>query len=142
MNPRFSDPAVLAHLGTLQQVIARMATNSSNCKAWSITIVSAILVVGADKASTAFALVALVPAFLFFLLDAYYLALEKGFRRSHNAYVQRVNGGKEEPTDLFAIEPVGDYWTDALTATFSFSVWPFYVLLFVAIFAVAAINNG
>ncbi len=122
----------------MQQVIGRMASNASNCKAWSITIVSAILAVGSDKASANFVLVALVPAYLFFLLDAYYLALEKGFRRAHNAYVDRVNKGVEEPTDLFAIEPRGNFWADAIAAAASFSVWPFYVLMIIAIFAFAA----
>lgn len=41
--------AVQSYLGILQNIISRMANNSSNCKTWCITIVSAILVVIVDK---------------------------------------------------------------------------------------------
>ena len=44
-----TSPSVQAHLGIIQGVIQRMATNSAACKTWCITIVSAILVVVADK---------------------------------------------------------------------------------------------
>jgi len=138
MNPRFSDPAVLAHLGVLQQIIGRMAGNSSNCKAWSITIASAILVVAVDKAAAPIAVVATAPAFLFFLLDTYYLTLEKMFRRSHDAYVTKIQTGQEQPSDLFAVTPIGDFWADWIVASRSFSIWPFYATLVLSIFGIAS----
>ena len=41
--------SVQSHLQIMQGVIQRMASNSTSCKAWCITIVSAILVLIADK---------------------------------------------------------------------------------------------
>jgi uncharacterized membrane protein len=77
-----SSQTVQTHLGIIQNVISRMAANSSSCKSWCITLVAAILVVIADKNNSKLALIAYIPTFLFLLLDAHYLALEKGFRIS------------------------------------------------------------
>lgn len=81
---REDSQAVQAHLGIMQDVIQRMASNSASCKTWCITLVSAILVVVADKGKPEYAWLALIPTVLFFALDAYYLALEKMFRLSYN----------------------------------------------------------
>lgn len=41
--------AIQTHLEITQSVIQRMAVNSASCKTWCITLVSAILVIVADK---------------------------------------------------------------------------------------------
>ncbi len=63
--------AVQAHLSITQAVIQRMAANSASCKAWCITLVSAILVIVADKGKPHYALIAVIPNVLFLVLDAY-----------------------------------------------------------------------
>ena len=55
-----TSPSVHAHLSILQSVIQRMASNSTSCKTWFITVVSAILVIVADKGKPNFAFIALV----------------------------------------------------------------------------------
>ena len=60
--------AVQSHLSITQSVIQRMATNSSACKAWCITVVSAILVIVADKGKSQYAYIAIIPNILFFVL--------------------------------------------------------------------------
>lgn len=126
-------PSVQAHLSILQSVIQRMATNSSSCKAWCITIVSAILVVVADKGKPNFAFIALLPTILFLFLDAYYLALEKAFRASYNDFVRKVHTGTASTTDLYAVAPKGNMSHHQVTAMKSFSIWGFYIALFVLI---------
>lgn len=69
--------AIQTHLGIIQNVIQRMSSNSSSCKAWCITLVSAVLVIVADKGKSEYAYIALLPTLVFAALDAYYLALEK-----------------------------------------------------------------
>ena len=81
-------PAVQAHLTIVQGVIQRMAENSRSCKVWCITLVSAVLVLVAQTKEPQYALIALVPAFLFLVLDTYYLALERAFSPLlHQAFV-------------------------------------------------------
>lgn len=129
-NPPLSEgsAAVQAHLSILQAIVLRMATNSSACKAWCISIVSAILVLVADKGKPQHALIALLPTLLFLALDAYYLALEKHFRTAYNAFVAKVHSGAVRPVDVFSIEP-GITAKEQIAALRSFSVWAFYVPL-------------
>src|SRR5713101_5141714 len=120
-----TSPSVQAHLGILQSVIQRMAGNSTSCKAWCITVVSAILVIVADKGKPNFAFIALVPTFLFLALDAYYLALEKAFRASYAEFVKKLHAGLATAEDLYAVTPKGSYSKHQLKALASFSVWGF-----------------
>jgi len=124
-----SSPSVQTHLGILQGVIERMAANSSSAKAWCITIVSAVLVVVADKSKPDYALIALIPTGLFLALDVYYLAMEKGFRNSYNAFVRKVHDGSLTAEDLFSVQPKGGRSALQWEAFQSFSVWGFYLVL-------------
>jgi hypothetical protein len=106
-----------------------MATNSTSCKTWCITIVSAILVIVADKGKPDFAWIALFPAILFAGLDAYYLALEKGFRNSYNEFIKKLHTGQLTTEDLYSVAPIGRSFDLQITALKSFSVWGFYIPL-------------
>ena len=124
-----SSPSVQAHLQIMQGVINRMATNSASCKAWCITLVSAILVIVADKGKPNYAYIGLLPTVLFLALDAYYLALERAFRASYNDFVKKVHQGGALLEDLFAVVPEGKQSAHQVAALASFSVWGFYGLL-------------
>lgn len=127
-------PAVQAHLGIMQSVIQRMSSNSASCKAWCITLVSAILVIVADKDKPQYALIAIIPTILFFVLDSYYLALEKMFRKSYNSFIDKVHKDEIVSSDLYAIEPKGNLLKQIFVAFISFSIWPFYLTLFLMAF--------
>jgi hypothetical protein len=122
-------PSVQTHLGIIQGVISRMATNSASCKTWCVTVVSAILVIVADKGKPEFAWIAFMPAILFGALDVYYLSLEKGFRNSYSAFVEKLHTGSLTVADLFSIAPKGCGCSLGFSAITSFSVWGFYIPL-------------
>lgn len=124
-----TEPSVQAHLGIMQQVIQRMSANSSSCKAWCITLASAILVIVADKGKPDLAYLAYIPIGLFFILDSYYLGLERSFRRSYNAFIAKLHRRELEPDDLYSVEPAGELLGHVFYAIRSFSVWPFYLTL-------------
>lgn len=128
-----SSPSVQAHLSILQGVIQRMANNSSSCKAQCITVVSAVLVIIADKGKPDFAYIALVPTLLFLALDAYYLALEKGFRAAYADFVKRLHAGTALPSDRFEVLPKGSQTALQLASLKSFSVWGFYATLIILV---------
>ena len=119
-------PSIQTHLGIIQNVIQRMASNSSQCKTWSITIVSAILVIVADKSKPEYAWIAFFPTILFSLLDVYYLALEKGFRERYNKFIQKLHSGEISLEDLYSVSPCGNIWRHIFAALKSFSIWGFY----------------
>lgn len=126
---RENSQAVHAHLGITQSVIQRMASNSASCKAWCITLVSAILVLVADKGKPEYAWLALIPTVLFLALDAYYLALEKMFRLSYNNFIEKLHQGKVGASDLYSVVPSGSMARAVGASLQSFSIWPFYVTL-------------
>jgi uncharacterized membrane protein len=100
-------PAVQAHLTITQSVIQRMASNSSSCKAWCITLVSAILVIVADKSKAHYSLLAMIPTVLFLALDAYYLSLELRIRAAYNAFIEKLHKGRLQVSDLYVVKPAG-----------------------------------
>lgn len=132
-------PAVQSYLTILQGVIGRMASNSASAKAWCVALVSAIIVVVADKSEPGCVWIALVPVGLFFFLDAYYLGLEKQFRERYNDFIGKLHEGTAQVEDVFIMTP-GDGLTESKKATWkacrSASVWPFYLLLALTLLAV------
>jgi hypothetical protein len=125
-------PAVQSHLAMLQGIIARMAANSASCKAWCVGLVSAILVVAADKGRPTLLVTCMVPVLLFLVLDAYYLALERRFRTSYEAFVRRLHEGTASVEDAFVLSKKLSVRQGLLgfgEGLLSFSVWPFYVTL-------------
>jgi hypothetical protein len=130
--------SVHTHLTLVQNIIARMANNSSSCKNWCVTIVAAILVIVADKQKPQYAWLALLPTISFGIVDAYYLAIEKTFREQYSAFVQKLHAGTATAADLFLIGPIKNMWWHRLAAACSFSVWGFYLSV-VALVVIAKI---
>ncbi len=69
------------HLAFIQQIISRMSANSFLIKSWSVTLVSALLVLLIEKeVNKNYVFFALIPIIQFWFLDAYYLHQERLFR--------------------------------------------------------------
>lgn len=126
-------PTIQTHLGILQDIIQRMASNSSACKAWCVTLVSAILVIVADKGKPEYAWIAMFPTIVFAFLDAYYLALEKAFRNSYNDFISKLHKRSLTENDLYSVIPKGNMSSLQLESVKSFSIWGFYISLAVLI---------
>ena len=131
-NPPLDEnsPAVQTHLTIMQGVINRMAENSRSCKVWCVTLVAATLVLVARTGEPQHALIALVPTLLFWVLDAYYLGLERRFRKSYSSCVSKIHDKKAVTADLYTIAPTGSEIGQFFWALFrSFSISPFYLLV-------------
>lgn len=77
----------LKHLDYVENAITRMANNSFKMKGWMLTIVSALLAIYASKEKTGYLIIALCPILTFWGLDAYYLQLERKFRKLYEEIV-------------------------------------------------------
>ncbi|MBI4797140.1 MAG: hypothetical protein HY794_00040 [Desulfarculus sp.] len=125
------------YLTTLQNIINRMAGNSSTCKTLCVTLVSAICAVAAASNKQVILWVSLLPTIIFCLLDMFYLSLEKGFREQYNEIVKKLHEGTLEVKELFIIKPPLNYlsFSRCLTTFKSWSIWLAYpgVLLVVLI---------
>lgn len=74
----------IKHLEFIQATITRLNQNSFQIKGWMITIVSAFLAFYANSRNTIYIFIAIVPAIVFWFLDAYYLQQERKFRGVYN----------------------------------------------------------
>lgn len=73
----------IAHLQMIQAVISRMASNSFMLRGWTVTLVAAVFALAAKDADSRYVMIAYVPTFMFWILDAYYLAQERRYRDLH-----------------------------------------------------------
>jgi hypothetical protein len=77
------------HLEFIQSAISRLAGNSFQMKAWNVALATAAIGFAAAKDShPKAAMLALIPSFVFWVLDAYYLLLERAFRNLYNEAVK------------------------------------------------------
>ena len=93
--------AKIRHLEMIQTVIARMASNLFFLKGWSITLVVGLFALAASKgANPLFSIVAFLPVFVFWILDGYFLSMERSFRGLYD------DVRKRDPKDIdFAMNP-------------------------------------
>jgi len=121
--------AIQTHLGILQGIIQRMASNSGSCKSYCVTLVSAILVIVADKGKPNYAFIAGIPVVLFMAMDTYYLGLEKSFRERYKDFVLKYHADDLLVEDMYEVAPLGWLAGHMVAAFRSFAVLPFYLTL-------------
>ena len=76
--------AKLKHLEFIQNVITRMAHNSFLLKGWIITILAVILGLNKDDMDFKVVLIGIFLTLMFWILDAYFLAQERYFRKRYD----------------------------------------------------------
>ena len=123
------------YISLLQENITRMASNSTNCKTWLITIVCALFAIQlANEQLKSYLWIAFIPTILFCILDAYYLGQEKRFRNLENAFIKRIKAGEETDDILYSFEPEkGSWWKFFESGLISPSTWLLYSAVFVVI---------
>ena len=128
------DTENLKHLEFVQNIITRMNTNSFSIKSWSVTLVSALLAMYAITKIEYFILLGMLPVLVFWLLDTYYLTMERRFRGLYDD----VAGIKENVKDikLFSmnINPYNKGKYSYFNVLFSQTIWIMYIplMLFLA----------
>lgn len=125
----------IAHLEMIQGVISRMAENSLRLKEWSVGIVSALMAIAVTTKSTKVVLIGFLPAIVFYLLDAYYLRLERCFRELYD----NVRVKDSSCVDFYMNFDGGSglcsqkWWDSWLSSLFSFATAPFHIVIVIAI---------
>lgn len=80
------------HLEFIQGVINRLASNTFLFKGWSITITCAVLAAIVATSNIKFAWIIIGTAVVFWLVDAYYLMLERQYRQLYSEVSAREPG--------------------------------------------------
>ena len=128
----------IKHLEFIQNVIARMNTDSFQLKSWSITIMAALLALYASSQNVTFIVIAVIPTVIFWFLDAYYLQQERQFRGIYNDVAGLTEEQKKISVRLFEM-PLQEYkkekdkkygyWNVFFSKTLSLFYLPQIVLL-------------
>lgn len=118
----------ISHLNMIQQVITRMGNNSFLLKICSIGIMIAIYSFAGETFHIAL-LITIIPLIVFWLLDAYYLTLERKFR----ALYDDVRLKNEEDidfkmnfNDIKDMKKIKKY--SFINVLISISILPFYLV--------------
>lgn len=139
------------YISLLQDNINRMASNSSNCKTWLITLIAAIFAISASKGDiVTYIWMAYIPTVLFFILDCFYLGMERRFRKIERRFVTLVIQDEEalksecmphDPDTALYQFSLPSYHKDnhnqfcqTICAMKSWSTTPFYVCVAAIIF--------
>lgn len=90
----------IKHLEFIEGAINRMASNSFAMKGWMLTIVAALLAIYADSnpKNSLYILIAIFPTVMFWLLDAYYLYIERKYRDLYK--LANKDDSKVKPFDM------------------------------------------
>lgn len=148
----FDKEDVRLHLNMHQDIINRMAANSSNCKTWLVTIVAGFLAIGCSLEEMHYwLLLALVPALVLWYLDAYYLKLERALRNQERKFINIINGKIQDALEenLYDFTPFYVEENDSELGykstkcqMFNKSVWPIYVTMIVIVGVITFIINS
>lgn len=153
MSSRFSDSAYQHYIGLLQNIINRMASSSSACKSWLITILSAIITICVSTGDiTKYIWIAYLPSVLFYILDCFYLGHEHNFRNVERHFVSLIANADEASNNHSSLSdtkkalyefslPDGhkdkqSVICQTVKAMASWSTTPFYFLIIAIIFCI------
>lgn len=118
-----------AHLSNILSVIARMGNNSFALKGWAVGVMIAVFSFASSNTSQA-VIVTLLPLIVIWTLDAYYLMIERKFRRLYES--ERIKKASEIDFNmnyndvLVKIEETNKF--SLISAFFSNTVMPFYLV--------------
>jgi len=94
------------HVELYQNVIARMSRLGASCKTWCLGLVSGILLFALKDGQPCYGLLGLLPLGMFWVLNTYYLTLERGFRSAYNSFVRGLHDpAGSVDTRLFEMMP-------------------------------------
>ncbi len=113
----------VAHMTMLEGNISRMHSASAHCKGWAVAVATATGILSSGG------MIAILVLALLCIMDAYYLALERGFRKLFEEV--RISCETDFRMDVSA-SPGG-----VLRAVKSVSVAPLYLVLMAAVSVVA-----
>jgi hypothetical protein len=123
------------HIDIIEAIITRMSENSKQMKAWCIALVSGLIGVSFTIKIPWLCIVAALAVIVFCYLDAFYLKLERCFRRLYNDVVGI--GNDEQPPKKVKLydTSIGAYEKNVTikSACESSSIRPFYIGMLVGV---------
>lgn len=113
----------------IQSCITRMANNSFLIKGWVITLVSVIVALKADNSKLVH-LISLIPLISFWMLDAYFLRLERAYRKMYEDVLNMRKNGNDDKLYYLNPTPYLEKVDTLIKVIFSSTLCLFYGGLF------------
>lgn len=123
----------------LQAVTVRMASNSFLLKGWSITLISALFALAADKANIYFVYLAYFPVPMFWVLDGFFLNQERLFRKLYDHVRMLPEGSIDFSMNTIPVSSEVESW---FYTCFSSTLLVFYGTVFSCIVLVMILLVG
>ena len=126
--------SVIAYLEFLQNVISRMGGNSDNIKALIAVVYTIfITILIAINELKGYWWIGFVIVVVGMIMDSYYLAFERMYRKRYNNFVKKLNDGQIDEREIYNMNPKNtdlkyEFFAVMLEAVKSFSVIGFYIL--------------
>lgn len=111
------------HLEFIQLVITRMNVNSFFLKGWSVTLIAALFAFAAKDSDINYVIITYISTPIFWLLDAYYLSLERQYRGLYNTVKDKEEKDIDFDMNAKQFEKGKDTW---LSSIFSVTLLFFY----------------
>ena len=70
----------IRYLEAIQRVIDRLSNTSFILKGWAVSLVAGLMALAASGANQGYVMVTYIPIVVFWLLDAYFLMMERQYR--------------------------------------------------------------
>ncbi|MBQ3544998.1 MAG: hypothetical protein IJA34_08455 [Lachnospiraceae bacterium] len=118
-----------------------MASNSANCKTWLIAIIAAITtcLYNSENISNIYWIM-FIPTMLFYILDCYYLGLERRFIKIENIFIEQLRKGQDGDLYVFNVREIGGDIEYIFRAMKSWSTTPFYLIITISIYCLKFIH--
>ena len=81
----------IKHLEMIQSIIEKMSRNSFQLKVWTMTLIVATVTLSSKDSDRRYILFSIVPAIGFWVLNAYYLMIERKYTELYDQVRQRSN---------------------------------------------------
>ncbi|KAB2867992.1 MAG: hypothetical protein F9K37_11255 [Bacteroidales bacterium] len=119
----------IKHLEFIQNVIARMNSNSFLIKGWTITIVSALFALAAKDSNINFAIVSYIVIPSFWVLDGFFISTEKQYVELYKETANRTEQEVDFNMDASSYNNEDRTWGLSI---FSKTLFPFYGIMLLA----------
>ena len=127
---------IQTYMQTMQSAIRQMTLNSIFCRAWCITVLSAMFAVAIANDRSEFEALAFPPMALFFLMDWYYASLKRTYEHFYFEFTEKLKENKLVKEDLFIALPKQSNWRHELAAVWSMPIlWQYLALVVMVLWA-------
>lgn len=94
----------IKHLEMIENIIERMSKNCFQLKSWTMTLVAGISVFSSQNNDKRFILITLFPLFFFWILDSFYLQLERKYRLLYKHIIEKEEENIDFNLDLSQVQ--------------------------------------